>query len=448
MKGLAALLMQYIRVRYGRRWSNREAFGRWQERQVLRQLRYVQANSPYYRELWGDRPLTQWRQFPAIDKAAMMKHFDRLNTAGIRKEAAMEVALKAESSRNFHPRIGDITVGLSSGTSGSRGLFLVSEREQAAWSGTMLAKLLPGPLWKAEKVAFFLRANSNLYESVRSGKLQFEYFDLLEPIERHVERLNDYRPGIWAAPPSVLRMLAEKKREGQLTTIPHRIISVAEVLDPIDAAMIQETFGLPLHQVYQCTEGFLASTCRYGTLHLNEDVVHIEKEYVQGELSARKFVPIVTDFSRTTQPIIRYRLNDVLTEAATPCPCGSVFTAIEQIEGRCDDIFYMESAADGRLTPIFPDYMTRAILAASPAIEEYRVVQQGGEELEIELLTAAESDREEVERQVSASIGALMRRLNCRIPNLAFAAYSYKPGLRKLRRVERRWQIEHSHLPL
>ncbi|WP_325050110.1 hypothetical protein [Cohnella faecalis] len=92
--------------------------------------------------------------------------------------------------------------------------------------------------------------------------------------------------------------------------------------------------------------------------------------------------------------------------------------------------------------------MTRAILAASPAIEEYRVVQQGGEELEIELLTAAESDREEVERQVSASIGALMRRLNCRIPNLAFAAYSYKPGLRKLRRVERRWQIEHSHLPL
>ncbi|WP_325050109.1 F390 synthetase-related protein [Cohnella faecalis] len=354
MKGLAALLMQYIRVRYGRRWSNREAFGRWQERQVLRQLRYVQANSPYYRELWGDRPLTQWRQFPAIDKAAMMKHFDRLNTAGIRKEAAMEVALKAESSRNFHPRIGDITVGLSSGTSGSRGLFLVSEREQAAWSGTMLAKLLPGPLWKAEKVAFFLRANSNLYESVRSGKLQFEYFDLLEPIERHVERLNDYRPGIWAAPPSVLRMLAEKKREGQLTTIPHRIISVAEVLDPIDAAMIQETFGLPLHQVYQCTEGFLASTCRYGTLHLNEDVVHIEKEYVQGELSARKFVPIVTDFSRTTQPIIRYRLNDVLTEAATPCPCGSVFTAIEQIEGGATISFIWRAQRTGDLLRFSP----------------------------------------------------------------------------------------------
>ncbi|MBB3109689.1 putative adenylate-forming enzyme [Paenibacillus phyllosphaerae] len=438
---LAILLMQYMRIRLGRKWSDREAFERWQERQVLRHLRFVQSRAPFYKELWGERPLTQWRQFPIIDKTDMMEHFDRLNTAGIRKETAMEIALEAETTRNFRPQTGDITVGLSSGTSGNRGLFLVSRREQSAWAGTMLAKLLPGPLWQPEKIAFFLRANSNLYESVRGGKLQFEYFDLLEPIGHHVKRLEAYQPSIWAAPPSLLRLLAEEKRTGRLISVPRRIISVAEVLDPLDARVIQATFGLPIHQVYQCTEGFLASTCSHGTLHLNEDIVHIEKEYVQEDPTKRKFVPVVTDFSRTTQPIVRYRLNDVLTEAE-PCPCGSVFTAIERIEGRCDDIFYMKSLASGKLTPVFPDYVTRAVLAASPAIEEYRVIQHGEQELEVELQLAAGADRETIEEQVTVKMKELLRRLHCRLPAITFASYSFTPGVRKLRRVERRWQMD------
>jgi putative adenylate-forming enzyme len=287
-----------------------------------------------------------------------------------------------------------------------------------------------------------------LYESVRGGKLQFQYFDLLEGMEQHVKRLNAYRPGIWVAPPSLLRLLAGQKRKGLLTAQPHRLISVAEALDPVDAEMIRETFGLPIHQVYQCTEGFLANTCRHGTLHLNEDIVHIEKMYVPGDPSKRKFVPIVTDFSRSTQPIIRYRLNDVLTEAAAPCPCGSVFTAIERIEGRCDDIFYMETAVGEGLVPIFPDYITRAIIAASPAIEQYRAIQYGEAELEIQLLLAAGTASGAVEQQVRASIEALLDRLSCRKPRLTFAAYSFNAGTHKLRRVERRWPIEQSRLPL
>lgn len=442
VKRLAILLMSYIRTRAGRSWSNREAFERWQERKVLNRLRYVRAKSPFYRELWGNQPLAEWRQFPIIDKSVMMEHFDRLNTVGIRKGAAMEIALEAERSRDFSPQIGSVAVGLSSGTSGNRGLFLVDESEQAAWAGTMLAKLLPEPIWKAQKIAFFLRANSNLYESVKGGKLQFQYFDLLDGIERHVNRLNDYKPDIWAAPPSMLRLLAEQKREGKLTALPNHIISVAEVLDPIDAVMIQEMFSLPIHQVYQCTEGFLASTCKHGTIHLNEDIVYIDKEYVQEDPSGSKFIPIVTDFSRTTQPVIRYRLNDVLTEAAEPCPCGSVFTAIERIEGRCDDIFYIKAVSGEKLVPVFPDYITRAIIAASPLIEEYRAFQNRKEELEIELFLAEGTDREEVERDVTASMEALMGRLGCRNPHIIFSDYTFKPGIQKLRRVERRWRFE------
>lgn len=475
LKQLVRLLAQYARTRR-RRWRSRAAFERWQERQVLKRLRQVAAESPYYRELWGNKPLTAWRSFPMIDKAAMMANFDRLNTAGICKDEAMELALAAERTRDFQPQIGDIAVGLSSGTSGSRGLFLVSEREQAAWAGAMLAKVLPGPLWRAERVAFFLRANSNLYETVGGGRLQFTYFDLLEPIAGHVERLNAYRAGIWAAPPSMLRLLAAEKRRGRLTALPHRILSVAEVLDPLDERFISDTFGLPIHQVYQCTEGFLACTCAHGTLHLNEDLVHIGKEYLPegpasdshvdshvvpqvdlhgdtrsdsgnasfhpGKPKGRRFVPIVTDFSRTTQPIIRYRLNDVLTEAAAPCPCGSVLTAIERIEGRCDDVFYLEPLDGGEFIPVFADYLARAVLAASPFIEEYRVIQQSASHVQVELRVTAGADSDKVEQQTAAKLEALCLRLRCRRPQLTFAPYTFEPGKKKLRRVERSWAYE------
>ena len=125
----------------------------------------------------------------------------------------------------------------------------------------------------------FLRANSNLYESVQRGKLQFQYFDLLEPVHTLVERMEEYRPTVWVAPPSMLRMLADAHQAGSLTATPEKIISVAEVLDPLDRKVLERVFGQSIHQVYQCTEGFLGATCRLGTLHLNEDIVHIEKVY-------------------------------------------------------------------------------------------------------------------------------------------------------------------------
>ncbi|MFR2693157.1 MAG: hypothetical protein ACLTBV_21985 [Enterocloster bolteae] len=59
----------------------------------------------------------------------MMEHFDELNTVGIGREEALEFAVLAERQRNFSPKQG-LTVGLSSGTSGKQGIFLVSDDEK------------------------------------------------------------------------------------------------------------------------------------------------------------------------------------------------------------------------------------------------------------------------------------------------------------------------------
>jgi len=435
MKQLALTASAYIRTRMRGRIRSRDQLLQWQEKQIVRHIARVRALSAYYRELWQGLPDEQWRSFPVIDKSDMMTHFDRLNTIGIRKDEAMNAAFRAEQTRDFRPEIGSVTVGLSSGTSGNRGLFLVSERERLAWAGTVLAKLLPGAFARRERVAFFLRANSNLYQSVNQGRLQFVYFDLLAPADKLIARMNDYRPTVVVAPPSMLRIIGEAHRSGSMNVRPNRLISVAEVLDPLDRLYIEESFIRPVHQVYQCTEGFLAATCEHGTLHLNEDIVHIEKEVVDAELG--KFVPIITDFSRITQPIIRYRLNDILTERRESCPCGSPYTAIESIDGRCDDLFYIPAADDpARFIPIFPDFISRTVIRASEHIEEYEVEQLAADHVRISLRVEAVY-KQLTERTVEGMMQELCRQAGCVPIRIDFAPYANERGDRKLRRVRR-----------
>lgn len=431
---LGLLLQQYMLTRFFRNFSDRVALKQWQNKQVQKFIQHIVPQSPFYQQLYQGYALHEWVKLPYIDKALMMEHFSQLNTRQIRKENAFEVALQAEESRDFSAKIGDVSVGLSSGTSGNRGLFLVSDREQARWAGAMLAKTLPDPLWVTQRIALFLRANSNLYTSIDKGRIHFRFFDMVTPIEEHLYPLEEYQPSILIAPPSYLRFLAEEVLQNGRQLRPNKIISVAEVLDPLDEELIKTAFQQPVHQIYQCTEGFLACTCPYGTLHLNEDLIHIEKEYLSVEDG--KFSPIITDFSRVTQPILRYRLNDILTEQFSPCPCGSPLQAISQIEGRSDDILPFPALDNRRYVMIFPDFIRRALITSSPDIQEYLVVQHSPSQLVISLRTHSGTS-DQTSRAVVQTIRKLCKEQNCHAPDVLFTPYTYKPSTTKLRRVKR-----------
>src|SRR5205823_2238413 len=96
---------------------------------------YTSQHAPFYREHWYGADPHDWRILPTVDKRLMMSHFDTFNTRGIKHDDAMNIAIQAERSRDFRPVLKGLTVGLSSGTSGHRGLFLADAWEQAAWAG-------------------------------------------------------------------------------------------------------------------------------------------------------------------------------------------------------------------------------------------------------------------------------------------------------------------------
>ncbi len=319
-----------------------------------------------------------FKKFPIIEKSIFMKHFNEINTAKITYEAAMSVALEAETSRDFSPMIDGITVGLSTGTSGNRGLFLADENDRAKWVASILNRVLGLSLSK-RKVAFFLRANNNLYQASESRLLKFHFFDIFLDIESHVKRLNVVQPDILVAQPSLLMILANCISNNSLKLTLKKVISVAEVLSIEDRKHLEKVFDQQIHEVYQCTEGFLASTCKNGTLHFNEDFLIIEKKYLNKEKT--KFHPIITDLLRYTQPVVRYELNDIITEKSN-CLCGSKWLGIETIEGRSDDILIFQSVEKNEVS-IFPDFFRRAIVLADESIVDYCVIQTGICELEL-----------------------------------------------------------------
>jgi len=309
--------------------------------------------------------------FNIINKKIFMKNFEEINSVKLTLDKALEIAQDSEKSRDFTKKHKDITIGLSSGTSGNKGVFLVSEEESSKWVGYILKRMLPKPYFKQHEIAFFLRANSNLYESVSSSLIKFKFYDLLSPIENYVNELNIQQPTILIAPAQVLKLLSLNK---DLKINPKKIISVAEVLENEDKKIIENRFNQIVHQIYQCTEGFLGHTCEYGNIHLNEDIVIIEKEWIDEK--SNRFSPIVTDLNRVTQPVIRYKLDDILIENKEKCECGSCFTRVEKIEGRCDDILKMTDINNKEYL-LFPDFVSRSIISINEPLEEYKIIKSG-----------------------------------------------------------------------
>lgn len=429
------ILLHFLRARY--RWTHLRGptLARFQARRAQAIVRYAQQHAPYYHQLWTGHDLRAWRSLPTVDKQAMMANFDHFNTRGVRGEAAMRVALASEQSRDFQPTLGGLTVGLSSGTSGHRGLFLVSPAEQAAWAGTILARTIHQLRRRPYRVAFFLRSNSNLYEQVGGRLVQFRYFDLMTPLEQAVSALNHFQPNIVVGPPSLLGLLADAAEEGRLRIVVERLVSVAEVLEPQDRERLAHVFAAPVHQIYQCTEGLLAISCKLGALHVQEDIVALQFEPL-GDGDDR-VVPIVTDLWRKTQPIIRYRLNDVLRLDPAPCACGSTFGVIQSIEGRCDDVCYFVGN-DGQRRPFFPDTIRRMILLAHPDILDYQAVQAGDGQLAIHLAVATHISFEEVAAAVHRSVQAMVAHYACQLASVSIGqGLPPMPQGTKRRRVRR-----------
>lgn len=296
-----------------------------------------------------------------MDKTALMADFAAFNQAEL---SAEQVRAKLEQGQ-VRP---GLSCGASTGTSGNRGLYLITDAERYQWLGTILAKGLPDVWHRRHRVAVILPQNSALYQAGNQSRwLQLAFFDLTAGPEAWRERLEQFAPSVMIAPPKVLRWLAEHADLDRLQ--PRHVFAGAETLDPPDQQTVETAFRVRLGQIYMATEGLFGVSCAHGTLHLTEDFVAFDLEPVAGS-DGRLVSPRVTDLARRFQLMARYQMNDLLRLATEPCPCGSPLQAVEAVVGRQDDVFWFGERM------VTPDVLRNAILDADPAITDFRLQQR------------------------------------------------------------------------
>lgn len=421
MKSAASMLAarSFFQTRLRERLiGNRKTLEAYHSNRIGALAKYVSRNIPYF-DQWGGKRFDQW---PITDKEILMSNFSHMNVGGI-KAASVRDAIAAGSER-----VEGFIVGQSTGTSGNRGYYVISDAERFVWLGTILAKTLPDSLWRRHRVALALPGLSMLYRSASTGsRITLGFFDLAKPIEEWSRQLAPFAPDTIVAPPKVLRWLAERN----LLHAVH-IFSGAEVLDPIDREIIEAATGRVVREIYMATEGLFGVSCAHGTLHLAEDVVHFELEPVAAGSVLQS--PIVTDFTRRAQAIIRYRMSDLLELAETPCACGSPSRAVRRIEGRSDDIFRLADH-EGMLRLVTPDVLRNAVVDGHPTIRDFRIDQIGPSDIHV---TLASDVAAEIDALVLANLARHLSVLGLK-PAITLSRGIEPIGDRKLRRVRRLW---------
>lgn len=300
------------------------------QRKLWREFAPVLARTPALAHLTG-KPL---EDFPIVRPEEIRRDFGRWNTLGLSKVAAEAAAAGAEAGGSGEVVAG-VSAGFSTGTSGARGVFLASADERAEYLGQALALLLPWDgLLRRRRIALCLRADSALYRDVgNAGPFEFRFFGLGTPAPQLQRELAAFDPHVFVAPSHVLAGLA---RAGAKVRSLERVFYGAEPMGALEREWIGTQIGTRPDPIYQATEGFLAAACAHGVLHLNEDTLIIERQPVAG---TDRFQPIVTDLRRTTQPMVRVLLDDLLQARDAPCPCGSPLASVEPIEGRVGDLW-------------------------------------------------------------------------------------------------------------
>ena len=405
------------------RLRDRAAIDRYQAHRLVALGQHLRRTMPFYRDIDPMR-LADW---PVVDKASLLAHLAEMTIAGVSSER-VRAALAGGASL---PR--DLVPGHSTGTSGNRGYFVVTDHERYVWLGTLLAKALPDALWRRHRVALALPGFSKLYHSAEGGsRVALGLFDLAEGIDGWCDRLVAFSPDTIVAPPKVLRLLAER---GTLTAM--TIFSAAEVLDPLDRAVIEGATGRVVRQIYMATEGLFGVSCPHGTLHLAEDVVHFEWEAAAA--GSELVQPVVTDFTRRAQAMARYRMNDLLLLDDAPCACGSAFRGVRRIEGRRDDLFRL-AGRDGALHPVTPDVLRNVLLDADGRIDDFRIVQTGASAIAVSLREGQGNDA-----SVLAAFARLATRMALAPLTVSIARGIPDPLDAKLRRVRCEWRPDQSN---
>jgi phenylacetate-CoA ligase len=203
----------------------------------------------------------------------------------------------------------------------------------------------------------------------RQPRMLFGYPSALSHIAQHAERrgVSMNRLGI-----KVAFVTSERLYDGQRATI-------------------ARVFGCPVGNGYGARDaGFIAHECPAGGMHLSAEDIVLELIDAQGRQvpDGQPGEIVVTHLATRDFPFIRYRTGDMAIRSLDRCPCGRGLPLLREIQGRTTDFVV---AADGT---VMHGLALIYILRDLPGLKRFKIVQHSLDRTQVLLQAEPAFDRD------------------------------------------------------
>ena len=399
------------------------------ERRLLALVAHAFEASPYYARLYRKLPVSsssglRLTDLPPVTKRSLMAEFDDVMTEPAVTSREVDEFV-AEPDRRGGALLGRYAVWTSSGTTGEPGYFVhdpdaLAVYDALEWQrfrGVRSASDLARQLIAGDRYAMVAATGGHFagiatVERMRRSMpwlaASLKGFSLMQPLERLVAELNQFRPTLLASYPTAAQMLADEQHAGRLQLRLREVWTGGETLPNPARAQVQRAFGCPVRNSYGASEFLpIAWECPYRQLHVNSDWVILEPIDRHGRpvtAGTRSHSVLLTNLANRIQPLIRYDLGDAVTMIDTPCGCGSRFPVIS-IEGRTDEALVFPLAGGGTAT-VVPLALT-TVMEDDACVHNFQVTQTAPRKLQIRLGGDEHASAREVRRALGSYFNAL-----------------------------------------
>lgn len=406
--------------------QNAEYVKRVQNRRFRKMLRYAISKSSFYRELYRgiDIKSCKVEDLPVITKQMMMDNFDdfvtdkRLKRAELRKWLSDKNNLGKMYLNHFIPF-------QTSGTTGENALIVYNRKSMDWVHSTVIARqanyktpslfeqlveMLRAVLFKKLRMAAVVMTGgpypaytAALYApKAHDFFVQHKTYSLFDPIDSIVKDLNEHQPDQMISYPSILEVLAREQIAGRLKLkFDHKFPSLAAGSEPLSTTtkkLAKEAWGLDIQDTYGTSECFImARSCdRFDRMHVMNDLCIFEvvdrhhNPVPDGQMGEKV---LVTNLFNYTQPFIRYEVSDVTGYSTEPCDCDWPFPVLLPVEGRTDDIYYIDRPGGG-YEPVHP-YLFLGPIVELDEVREYQLAQTGRNEVTFRFVPIASATEAE-----------------------------------------------------
>ena len=338
--------------------ASREQIIAWQNERLVKQVKHVWDNVPYYRkkmEAAGVTPediksIEDLHKLPFVTKADLRE--------------AYPYGLLAEPLKNC------VRIQSTSGTTGKRVVAFYTQHDIDLWEDCC-ARAITAAGGTDEDVCqisygygLFTGGPGLNGGSHKVGCLTIPTSS--GNTERQIMFIRDLNATILCCTPSYAAYLGESMKEMGLSPeeIPLKAgIFGAEAWSEEMRQDIQKTLGIKAFDIYGLTElsgpGVSFECSAQAGMHINED--HFIAEVIDPDTG--EVLPdgtygelVFTSITKEAFPLLRYRTRDIVKLSHEPCPCGRTHVKMSKPRGRSDDMLII------RGVNVFPSQIETVLL--------------------------------------------------------------------------------------